>query len=321
MRTAARKDRASEPTHVEPALFQSNFFGSVICFQRRKRKTRVTRALLAVTMMSFLPGRQGRRWRRRRRKGSDDGEGNSGAYPTRRCHFCNEVSLIVPPLPPSDEHQDDLGGSSSASTLRRSVGTVQEAWYCSSCRCWNRYDAAQVGGLATWDESMACVASPPPPPPSSRPLSASAPIKSKSLFCHTCQTNQTLVLSMLASHDAEGESDLDDVGHGREREWREALQRRYPPLCKACQPMVQARINERDRMARQLIYKSLLERRARKDVQADGSRGPDDEEKTALRGWNGARGFVWLLCTVSGFLVALHGGCSILQSGQAMHAD
>lgn len=288
-------------------------------------------------MWSLLPGR-GYRRRKGKGMGREEGGDDTGAYPTRRCHFCNEVSLIVPPLPPSNSSSHLANSdqwstnevrmdetSSASSSLRRSVGTVQEAWYCSSCRCWNRYDAAQIGGMATWDEAMAGV------PSQAGPISTTTN-SSRSPFCHTCQTNQTLVLSMLASHDFD-----DEDNEEQQERWSAAIQRRYPPLCKACQPMVQARIEEKDKVARQLIYKSLLERQRQRQRQkgqvlrartGDSTEGSDEartRNKPKGRRTNTARGILWLFWTISGLLTSLIGELSssnlVLLNGKATSID
>ncbi|KAF8745135.1 hypothetical protein AX14_010595 [Amanita brunnescens Koide BX004] len=72
----------------------------------------------------------------------------------------------------------------------------------------------------------------------------------KGPFCHSCQTNQMLLVNLLSSYLPSPDSP--DYRRRLEKlpEYKESLHARYPPVCDACLPAVQEEIRNRDHMAR-----------------------------------------------------------------------
>lgn len=202
--------------------------------------------------------------------------GESQPYPVCTCHFCNSASHVVPPHPELPVDVDQIGVTSSSSSPLRptasplpthvSTGTP-ERWYCVHCTCWNRTDTHDVAGIASWDPAMADArynrdaraaagatkgSGVWPNAPLTRP--------NASPFCHTCQTNQMLLLSMRANYGEDETLQPDANEAGDFEGWYNALQTRYPPVCEACQENVDERIQAADRQARKLIYNGWLRR-------------------------------------------------------------
>ncbi|KAN0060224.1 hypothetical protein ACQY0O_007553 [Thecaphora frezii] len=177
--------------------------------------------------------------------------------------------------------------SPSTSALTISTGTADN-WLCSSCQCPNYYD--QHGNFQDhytrpmWDEQYnndrnqllkhqlsiqsrkqrgtdaplpsAALASAPASAPGSASLqcdSNSGPAAGQHdqrLFCHTCQTNQTLQVNLLSDYLPD-EADPEYPEKLRALPaYRASIAARYPSVCEACAPAVQSRIEERDQMAR-----------------------------------------------------------------------
>lgn len=75
-------------------------------------------------------------------------------------------------------------------------------------------------------------------------------------FCHSCQTNQMLILSIMANADSQ---DMEEEATARD--WQACLEARYPPVCTQCRDMVTDRIEKADKLARRLIWNGWLNRR------------------------------------------------------------
>ncbi|KAF8973558.1 Ima1 N-terminal domain-containing protein [Flammula alnicola] len=121
---------------------------------------------------------------------------------------------------------------------------------CSSCGCWNRYDekgeiisdepAMHEEGLNS--RSFAKRAS-----PSKDRLPT---VYGPGPFCHSCQTNQMLIINLLSNYlpdpaSPEYESRLEMLPA-----YRESLHVRYPPVCESCLPQVEEEIRRKEQMAR-----------------------------------------------------------------------
>jgi len=169
-------------------------------------------------------------------------------YPTKLCHFCNLASIIVPPHP---EEEQQASSTPPESSLTLSTGS-ESNWFCSRCQCWNRFDEKEEGGMKSWESRMG-----------DESVNSSVRYTSttsnsirdrKSIFCHTCQMNQTLVLSMISNYEEE-----DDIQ--RFKKWRDDLEKRYPPICMDCRDVIEEQIRKSDKHARALIWNDLLQRR------------------------------------------------------------
>lgn len=127
---------------------------------------------------------------------------------------------------------------------------------CPYCACWNRYDAyGQVIGdePAMRDERLNIESFMKRGFPDRNHLPSLSSTKSgtqPSFFCHTCRTNQTLLVNLLAAYLP----DPSDPTYASRRAalpaYRESLYARYPPVCATCAPAVDAEIARKDEMAR-----------------------------------------------------------------------
>lgn len=214
-------------------------------------------------------------------------------YPTKVCHFCNLASIIVPPHP--EEHARDnvfdQREASDSQTLPLSTGS-EANWYCSRCECWNRYDEKEEGGMRSWENTMADesahsiqFSSTPKP---FMPSSALFGDGGKSIFCHSCRMNQTLVLSMISNYeDDTREQNLQNgqmFDRSRFERWREDLEKRYPPVCVDCRDAVEQRLKKADQRARALIWNDLLQKRHNRKTSQQNrldSPGLSNEQRTA----------------------------------------
>ncbi|PWN37070.1 uncharacterized protein FA14DRAFT_176374 [Meira miltonrushii] len=176
-------------------------------------------------------------------------------YPTKSCHFCNLASIIVPPHP-EDEGKVEQPSSQGSQSLPLSSGS-ESNWFCSRCQCWNRYDEKEEGGMKSWESTMADESIHNVRYTSTFNSLIRDPIDRKSIFCHACQTNQTLVLSMISNYDEDTRGSHNEQ---RFKRWRDDLEKRYPPICAECRDEVEDRLRKADKLARALIWNNLLQR-------------------------------------------------------------
>ncbi|THH10167.1 hypothetical protein EW145_g1520 [Phellinidium pouzarii] len=130
-----------------------------------------------------------------------------------------------------------------------------------------------------------------------------------SLFCHTCRTNQTLLVNLLAAYLPAASDPTYASRSAALPAYRAALYTRYPPVCSACAPAVDEEIARRDEMARTRALGGALQvsnaslrrpgvarERNLKNVDRKTTRG------ASLLSWR-VRGVLWS----ASFLVALLG--------------
>ncbi|PWY96918.1 hypothetical protein BCV70DRAFT_101956 [Testicularia cyperi] len=217
------------------------------------------------------------------------------SYPQRECFFCRTTSIILPPYETSSDK--DVGASTarvtnlsaSGSSANISTGTPSN-WYCSSCNCQNTLapDGTPVDQYVRpmWDESWnrdrsQLLQHTRPLDRSSSSLTSS-PIRGshvptwkaddKFQFCHTCQTNQTLQLNMLADYLPDESNPKYTFRLEQLPAYRASISARYPAVCSNCAPHVQSRILERDQYARSWSLGKWLDLK-RKASSGDLSRG------------------------------------------------
>ncbi|KAG5653351.1 hypothetical protein H0H81_000973 [Sphagnurus paluster] len=144
----------------------------------------------------------------------------------------------------------------------------------------------------------------------------------KGPFCHTCQSNQLLIINLLSNYlpspdDPEHTARLDMLP-----EYRESLHLRYPPVCEACRPAVDDEIRRKDNMARTKALGAWLNESKGKERQRRVSEVPREPEKvtTEIVVWR-VRGVLWATTFVIAVLWNLAGilgvrftyGLSLLQ--------
>ncbi|ESK98037.1 hypothetical protein Moror_473 [Moniliophthora roreri MCA 2997] len=165
---------------------------------------------------------------------------------------------------------------------------------CNACGCWNRYD--KNGEIcsdepAMHDESL-----------NSRSFSKRASPSKNSLptmfgqgpFCHTCQTNQMLIVNLLSNYlpaptDPSYERRLEDLPA-----YRESLHVRYPPVCENCLPVVEDVIQRKNNMARSQALAGWLKETKGKERQRRVSGTKVEREKASKEFfvWR-IRGVLW----------------------------
>ncbi|KAG5647584.1 hypothetical protein DXG03_008937 [Asterophora parasitica] len=135
----------------------------------------------------------------------------------------------------------------------------------------------------------------------------------KGPFCHTCQSNQLLILNLLSNYlpppnDPEYVARLEMLP-----DYRESLQVRYPPVCDTCLPAVEDEIRRKDHMARTKALGGWLKDSKGKERQRRVSEGFKEPEKvtTEVIIWR-ARGVLWATSFVLAVLCNLAGALTFL---------
>ncbi|KAG2154677.1 Ima1 N-terminal domain-containing protein [Suillus clintonianus] len=176
---------------------------------------------------------------------------------------------------------------------------------CPHCDCWNRYDAngeIMSDEPAMHDESLNSKSFAKRASPSKDRLPS---MYGTGQFCHTCQTNQMLLVNLLSNylpppHHPDYAQRLEKLP-----EYRESLHVRYPPVCADCMPAVEEEIRKKDHMARTKALGGWLNdsRGKEKQRQAPGSSREREKLQTHLFLWR-LRGFLWF--TTLAIVVVAH---------------
>ncbi|KAF8578730.1 hypothetical protein K439DRAFT_1416900 [Ramaria rubella] len=178
-----------------------------------------------------------------------------------------------------------------------------KSFKCPYCSCWNRYD--ETGEIvsdepAMREESLNAASFAKRASPSKHRL----PTKyGKAPFCHTCLTNQTLLMNLLSNYLPPPD---DPTYEDREAElpaYKASLQTRYPPVCNDCQPSVDEDLRKKEHMARTTALGGWLKRSQHVGTQRsiELQRGV----REALL-WKG-RGAMWIATLMLFMLVDLSG--------------
>ncbi|KAF5388560.1 hypothetical protein D9757_004594 [Collybiopsis confluens] len=185
-----------------------------------------------------------------------------------QCYFCN--TLTVPP--PRD----------------------RKNFRCTTCGCWNRYDAdgeILSDEPAMHEESL-----------NSRSFSKRASPSKDRLptsygngpFCHDCQTNQHLIVNLLSNYlppltSLDYEQKLEMLP-----QYGESLHARYPVVCSNCLPAVEDEIRKKDTMARSQALGGWLKETRGKVRQRRVSATLQEREKASkeILAWR-VRGCLW----------------------------
>ena len=222
------------------------------------------------------------------------------AYPQRKCFFCHTTSVILPPFQPNSPNSPnpDAGPAAassapSSSALTISTGTADN-WFCSSCQCTNTYNPdgsfKDQWLRPMWDEqwnqdrnqlvkhqatNQARLAALNPSTRDASPFAAFSTRVNQNTaakhFCHTCQTNQTLQVHLLADY-------LPDESHPDYQyklqalpEYQASVAQRYPTACEQCAPSIQQTIHQRDQVARSWTLAQWLQRKQSPDITSHAS--------------------------------------------------
>lgn len=167
---------------------------------------------------------------------------------------------------------------------------------CSCCGCWNRYDDEGVilsSESSMYHEELNRKSFAKRASPSKDRLPTTF---SKSPFCHSCQTNQMLLVNMLSNYLPEPDAPEYENRVQTLPEYRESLYRRYPICCDSCATLVDSEIKSKDNMARSRALGQWLHQTKGKGDQRRASSALKEREKLSseLLIWR-IRGFLWLL--------------------------
>ncbi|KAK0539673.1 hypothetical protein OC842_000864 [Tilletia horrida] len=190
----------------------------------------------------------------------------AGPYPAATCHFCRAESFIVPPAAPhllQQQQQRQRQPDASIYNGRISHGNL-DAWLCSACHCYNRTDARERGGMSSWEPAMsdpkmneASFARRGTPPASTLLVQDRA---EPHPFCHTCLTNQSLLMNMLANYLPDESDPTYPEALAQLPTYRASLLSRYPPVCADCTPAVHEHLGRANGLAKQEAMRHFLAR-------------------------------------------------------------
>ncbi|KAJ7169726.1 Ima1 N-terminal domain-containing protein [Mycena filopes] len=115
-------------------------------------------------------------------------------------------------------------------------------------------------------------------------------------FCHTCQTNQMLLVNLLANYLPPAGSPESDQRIQTLDEYRESLHLRYPPVCDSCRPGVEEEIRRKDAMARTHALGGLLNQGKARQRQRQASLTLQETDKAGMEmlAWR-VRGCLWAM--------------------------
>ncbi|TRM60179.1 Ima1 N-terminal domain-containing protein [Schizophyllum amplum] len=171
---------------------------------------------------------------------------------------------------------------------------------CRNCQCWNRFD---VNGEilssepAMHEESL-----------NSRAFSKRAsPSKDRfptqygaAQFCHTCQTNQTLLNRMLSNYLPSEDSPDYKAKLAALPQYQAYAERKFPPLCATCAPAVEALIQQREQMARSHALSAWAKKsKGKQRAQiSSGHKAPQKALSKQLAMWR-LRGLLYCATTIA----------------------
>ncbi|KAJ1301618.1 hypothetical protein OPQ81_008865 [Rhizoctonia solani] len=119
------------------------------------------------------------------------------------------------------------------------------------------------------------------------------------MFCHTCQTNQTLIINLLSNYLPPSSDPSYSQRLAEFPAYKESLYARYPPVCANCQPGVDEQIRQKDSMAKSAALGGWLQASARRG-KSPGAGFGEKPPGTSIRQvaiWN-IRGALWLVMTL-----------------------
>ncbi|KAJ7492776.1 Ima1 N-terminal domain-containing protein [Mycena latifolia] len=196
------------------------------------------------------------------------------------CYFCNSASL-----PRDPTH-----------------------FRCPYCNCLNRWVDGNIVSdePAMHDENLNSKAFSKRGAPSKDRLPT---LYSPGVFCHTCQTNQMLLVNLLANYLPPPGSPESEQRMQTLDEYRESLHLRYPPVCDSCRPAVEEEIRRKDTMARTQALGGWLNQTKGKARQRQTSQTlPETDKLAEILVWR-VRGCLWattlmtsILCSASAAL-------------------
>lgn len=174
---------------------------------------------------------------------------------------------------------------------------------CPQCNCWNRYDSngeIMSDEPAMHDETLNATSFARRASPDKNRFPSTY---TTGQFCHTCQTNQMLLVNLLSNYLPHPQHP--DYARRLEQlpAYRESLHVRYPPVCAQCSPAVEDEIKRKDQMARTQALAGFLKDTKGKDrqrrVSATGKERENLEPQLAIWRLRGALWWTTLLCAMA----------------------
>ncbi|EGO30539.1 hypothetical protein SERLADRAFT_454848 [Serpula lacrymans var. lacrymans S7.9] len=171
---------------------------------------------------------------------------------------------------------------------------------CPHCNCWNRYDASgqiMSDEPAMHDENLNKRSFSRRASPSKDRLPS---IYNRGPFCHTCRTNQTLVVQLMSNYLPPPEHPEYAKRVELLPEYRNSLHARYPPVCTNCLPIVEDEIKQKDHMARIQALGGWLKETKGKDKRRQVYETGEEREKLKIEfmAWK-IRGCLWAITLMS----------------------
>ncbi|CAE6416806.1 unnamed protein product [Rhizoctonia solani] len=200
---------------------------------------------------------------------------------TKTCHFCNTPVSGV------------------------QIGNFK----CPSCGSWNMFD--KNGRLvsdhpAMHDEAFNTDSFARRASPNKNRLPSSF---STNVFCHTCQTNQTLTMNLLSNYLPPSSDPSYSKRLAEYPAYKQSLYARYPSVCANCQPAVDEQIRQKDTMAKSAALGGWLQasaQRSRSPGTGFGEKPPGTGTRQVAI-WN-IRGALWLAMAVWWLVTDIQGG-------------
>lgn len=118
--------------------------------------------------------------------------------------------------------------------------------------------------------------------------------RTSSVFCRTCQTNQTLLINLRAAYLPEPDDPSYATRIAQLPAYIASLQSRYPPVCPSCQPAVDAEIARKDEFARTRALANALKATSRPPSRIGTAATPVKSSRRSLRTWR-IRGVLWTI--------------------------
>ncbi|KAF8528265.1 Ima1 N-terminal domain-containing protein [Gautieria morchelliformis] len=169
-----------------------------------------------------------------------------------------------------------------------------KSFKCPHCSCWNRYDeAGQIisDEPAMREESLNASSFAKRASPCKHRLPTSY---GKGPFCHTCLTNQTLLMNMLSNYLPSADDPLYETRVSELPAYTSSLQNRYPPVCKDCQPSVDEELRKKEHMARTTALGGWLKRSRHVGAQRSSEQHRGGNEVIMWK----VRGVLWFITSV-----------------------
>jgi hypothetical protein len=137
----------------------------------------------------------------------------------------------------------------------------------------------------------------------------------RNVFCHTCQTNQHLLVNLLANFLPSDPSDPEYAQRLEELPaYKNSLQARYPPVCESCASLVEQEIEEKNRMARTSALTGFLKETKGKEKARKVSASIQRKEARELRTlvWI-VRGCLWGVTTTASIGTCAYGARTVFD--------